>query len=177
MPVRGGGTRNYRPLWEVALDNDRTHCTHTMASRFESLPVELIADILGELDIQSLLVASWLSRRLRLIVGDASMNPWRRPILRILRAEDTEAGYCHVLHILGSLPTLPTHNWIDIHTMARPDFLIFEASPPPLPDSHWEECYKRRFLPGWMQWRRKEEPYRKLFHKCVLTSISAVIDG
>ncbi|KAG6880155.1 hypothetical protein C0992_004607 [Termitomyces sp. T32_za158] len=52
--------------------------------RFESLPVDLIADILGELDIKSLVTASMVSKRLRDVVSDPSFNPWRRPILRLL---------------------------------------------------------------------------------------------
>ena len=38
----------------------------------ETLPVELVADILSELDLASLIVVSGLSRRLRAVVSDVS---------------------------------------------------------------------------------------------------------
>lgn len=44
---------------------------------FESLPVELIAEILGELDLTSLILVSYLSRRLHAIASDPSLNPWK----------------------------------------------------------------------------------------------------
>jgi hypothetical protein len=53
---------------------------------FESLPVELIADILAELDLESIIKTSHLSRRFHHISSDPSLNPWRRPILRNLRS-------------------------------------------------------------------------------------------
>lgn len=43
-----------------------------MALTLETLPVELVADILSELDLGSLIVVSGLSRRLRAVASDVS---------------------------------------------------------------------------------------------------------
>jgi F-box domain len=43
-----------------------------MTITLEMLPVELVADILSELDVASLIVVSGLSRRLRAVVSDVS---------------------------------------------------------------------------------------------------------
>ncbi|TFK85434.1 hypothetical protein K466DRAFT_494726 [Polyporus arcularius HHB13444] len=120
-------------------------------SAFESLPVELIADILGELDIASLTIVSSLSRRLRAIASDPSLNPWRRPILRTLRNPDGE--YEPALKHLSIRQTVSRHNWIEILSLGKAEYLLFEMTLPNLAEAEWEECFRRRFLPGWTKWR------------------------
>ncbi|KAG5648872.1 hypothetical protein DXG03_000221 [Asterophora parasitica] len=127
---------------------------------FESLPVELIAEILGELDLQSLISASYLSKRLHNIVSDVALNPWRRPILRALRAESYEAA----LKNLSVRLTVPRQNWIDILSLASPSFILYEATLPNLKSEEWEECFNRRFLPGWRRWN-KDGSWKKAFLK------------
>ena len=124
----------------------------------------MLGHFFGELDLRSLVTVSCLSRRLRHIAADPSINPWRRPILRNLRSGGL-TEYSPAFRILGALSTVPKHNWIDICTMARPEFLLYDVSPPVLPEAYWEECFKRRFLPGWTLWRRKEDRGRKAFLK------------
>lgn len=117
---------------------------------FESLPVELIADILGELDLESLIKLSYLSRRLHDIASDSSLNPWRRPILRNLHSPKYEES----LKNLSVRLTVPRQNWIEILSLASPSFILYEATLPNLRSAEWEECFNRRFLPGWRKWRK-----------------------
>jgi len=49
-------------------------------------------------------------------------------------------------------------------SIARPGFLLYEATLPALKASEWEECFKRRFLPGWRKWK-KESTWKEAFLK------------
>ncbi|KAF9464878.1 hypothetical protein BDZ94DRAFT_1215690 [Collybia nuda] len=132
--------------------------------QFESLPVELIADILGELDLESLIKLSYLSRRLHDIASDSSLNPWRRPILRNLYSSNYEESLKH----LSVRLTVPRQNWIEVLSLARPSYILFEATLPHLKDVEWEECFNRRFLPGWRKWKKDgswKEVYLKMLHR------------
>jgi len=134
-----------------------------MPTTLESLPVELIAEILGSLDLESLVRVSYLSRRLRHIASDSSLNPWRRPILQNLASDNYELCFRH----LSLRSIVPRSNWIDILTLAPPGFLLFESSLPNLKASEWEECFRRRFLPGWLKWKKDNtwrESYLKYAH-------------
>ncbi len=135
----------------------------TMTVTFESLPVELIAEILGELDLESLIKASYLSRRLLTITSDSSLNPWRRPILRNLRSTTYEDCLRH----LSVRQTVPRQNWIEILSLARPSFILFDATLPNLKAADWEECFNRRFLPGWKKWKKDGVSWREAFIKFV----------
>lgn len=117
---------------------------------FEGLPVELIAEILGELDLRSLITASQVSKRLYLVASDSSLNPWRKPILNNLQSH----SYEDVLKHLSVRTTVPRQNWIEILSLARPSFLLYEATLPNLRSLEWEECFRRRFLPGWFKWKK-----------------------
>ncbi|KIJ69954.1 hypothetical protein HYDPIDRAFT_104624 [Hydnomerulius pinastri MD-312] len=128
----------------------------------ETLPVELLAEIFSELDLESLIKVSYLSRRLRAVTSDTSLNPWRRPIFRILH--DFDGVYEKCLHHLSVRSTVPRQNWIEILTFAPPSFLLFESSLPNLKSSEWEECFRRRFLPGWARWK-KDCSWREAFTK------------
>ncbi|KAF8897824.1 hypothetical protein BD779DRAFT_1492615 [Infundibulicybe gibba] len=127
---------------------------------FESLPVELIADILGELTLNDLIKLSQLSRRLHRIASDPSLNPWRRPILRTLHTGVYEDALKH----LSVRSTVPRQNWIEILSLARPSFILYDATLPNLTMAEWEECFDRRFLPGWRKWR-KDGSWKEAFMK------------
>lgn len=122
----------------------------TTTVTFETLPVELVADILCKLDLETLIQISQLSRRLRDIASDSSLNPWRQPILTNLRS----ASYEGALKNLSVRSTVPRHNWIEILSLATPSFILFESTLPNLSEAEWEECFRRRFLPGWARWKR-----------------------
>lgn len=130
----------------------------------ESLPVELIAEILGELDLPSLIITSYLSRRLNYVASDSSLNPWRGPILRCLLVQPG-TPYEPSLRSLSERSTVPRQNWIEILSMARADWLLLEATLPSLRDSEWEECFKRRFLPSWRKWKGEDEGWGPAFRK------------
>ncbi|KAG6842043.1 hypothetical protein C0991_003569 [Blastosporella zonata] len=134
----------------------------TIKLSFYSLPVELIADIFSELDLETLCVLSTVSKRFRNVVSDSSLNPWRRPILRALRSED----YGSFLRTLSVRSTAPRHNWIEILSLALPTFILYEATLPNLSSDEWEECFNRRFLPGWRKWK-KGGSWRKAYLKLV----------
>ncbi|KAL0949253.1 hypothetical protein HGRIS_009331 [Hohenbuehelia grisea] len=139
------------------------------AFHLESLPVELIADILGELDLHSLIVVAYLSRRLRAIASDSALNPWRAPILRILRSARANANANPSAPALANLSVrtvVPRQNWIEILSLARPSYLLYEATLPNLRTADWEECFRRRFLPGWDKWK-KNGSWKEVFLKCV----------
>jgi hypothetical protein len=130
----------------------------------ESLPVELIADILWRVDLASLITMSYLSRRLHSVVSDSSLNPWRGPILRNLH----DGAYEPSLKTLCVRYTVPRQNWIEILSIARPEFLLFEATLPNLKGYEWEECFKRRFLPGWRKLKKEGSRWKGAFMKYVL---------
>ncbi|OAX44035.1 hypothetical protein K503DRAFT_579751 [Rhizopogon vinicolor AM-OR11-026] len=135
-----------------------------MPTTFESLPVELIAKILGDLDLDTLVKVSYLSRRLRHITSDTSLNPWRQPILQNLASHSYEPSFRH----LSLRSVVPRSNWIDILTLAPPGFLLFQTSLPNLKATEWEECFRRRFLPGWLKWKKDytwRESYLKILYR------------
>jgi len=103
---------------------------------------------------------SGLSRRLREIVSNPALNPWRRPILRRLRRKEYGADLAN----LSLRMIVPRHNWIEIMSKADPDFLLFEAAVPNLNEHEWEESFRRRFLPSWAYWK-KSSSWRAAFHK------------
>lgn len=128
-----------------------------------NLPVELIAEILIRLDIRSLIVVGTLSRRLRNILSDPTLNPWRGPILRNLREIDSD--YEVSLKNLAELSIVPRSCWIDILALARSEYILFEATVPNIPDADYEEVHCRRFLPSWKRWRTDNSPWREVYRK------------
>ncbi|GBE79902.1 hypothetical protein BKA93DRAFT_816689 [Sparassis latifolia] len=137
-----------------------------MPSVFESLPVELIADILTELDLTSLVIAAYLSRRLHAVSSDTSLNPWRGPILRTLRNPDGSYEPC--LKHLSVRSVVPRLNFVEILSIARAPFLLFDATLPNLRESEWELCFRRRFLPGWAKVKKDctwREAFVKMLHR------------
>ncbi|KAJ8515337.1 hypothetical protein ONZ45_g7215 [Pleurotus djamor] len=149
----------------------------TSKNKFESLPVELIAEILGELDLESLIKIAYLSRRLHSIAGDSSINPWRRPIIRTLRSLPrpssltpsssssplaTRSLYESTLRTLGTRYVVPKQNWVEILSIGNPGYLLYHTIIPNLSDSDWEECFMRRFMPGWRKWK-KDGNWREAF--------------
>ncbi|KAI9000812.1 hypothetical protein BD414DRAFT_451507 [Trametes punicea] len=133
-----------------------------MAISLEALPVELVADILSELDIASLITVSYLSRGLRLVASEPSLNPWRRPILRNLL--NTDGDYEPALKHLSVRQTVPRQNWLEILTLGKAEYLLFDMTLPNLKEAEWEECFRRRFLPGWTKWK-KESTWKAAFLK------------
>ncbi len=133
-----------------------------MTITLESLPVELVTAILEQLDLASLIIVSYLSRRLHSIASDRSLNPWRAPILRNLHSGVYEDSLKH----LSVRTTVPRQNWIEIVSLAQPRLLLFEATLPNMKEADWQEGFKRRFLPGWEKWKR-DTTWQETFKKCV----------
>ncbi|CCM00657.1 uncharacterized protein FIBRA_02695 [Fibroporia radiculosa] len=130
---------------------------------FESLPVELIADILAELDLSSLITVSYLSHRLRAVASEPSLNPWRRPILRTLRSP--LPTYDPGLKNLSVRSVVPRHNFVEILALARAHYLLFDATLPNLKEGEWEECFRRRFLPSWTKAKKDDMLWKEAFMK------------
>ena len=114
----------------------------------------------------SLITISQLTRRLHTIAADPSLNPWRQPILRNLQLPPG-VPYEEQLRSLSVRNTVPRHNWVEIVSLARAEWLLFEATLPRLQESEWEECFKRRFLPGWRKWKKEDTTWQATFLKYV----------
>ncbi|KAI0276300.1 hypothetical protein BGY98DRAFT_986287 [Russula aff. rugulosa BPL654] len=106
------------------------------------------------------------------IASDRSLNPWRAPILRNLHSGLYEDSLKH----LSVRTTVPRQNWIEIVSMAQPRFLLFDSTLPNMKEADWQECFKRRFLPGWEKWKRDtswQETFKKLlfrvWHRSMIT--------
>lgn len=127
---------------------------------FQLLPLDLIAEILGQLDLSSLIKMSQVSQRFRMVASDEGLNPWRAPIMRNLLANEYETSLTH----LSIRTAVPRQNWLDILSLARTSFILFQASLPNLGSSDWEESFKRRFPPSWER-MRKDSPWRESFLK------------
>ncbi|KAJ7721188.1 hypothetical protein DFH07DRAFT_303044 [Mycena maculata] len=127
----------------------------------ETLPVELIGKILGQLNIVDVLILSQLSRRLRLVASDAVLNVWRLPILRNLLSNQYEDCLKH----LSVYTSVPRYNWVEILSMGRASYILFETTLPNLKEAEWEEAFKRRFLPSWWRWRKDSSTWKAAFLK------------
>ncbi|KAJ7639058.1 hypothetical protein FB45DRAFT_739716 [Roridomyces roridus] len=124
----------------------------------ETLPVELIGRILGELDLSDLIKTAQLSRRLRLVASDTTINPWRLPILRNLLSEQYEDAFKN----LSVYTTVPRHNWVEILSMGKAPYLLFETTLPNLKHSEWEQSFRIRFLPSFQR-KAPTESWKAVF--------------
>jgi hypothetical protein len=131
-----------------------------MTSILEALPVELVAEVLATINLECLVKVCYLSRRLYRICADPQINPWRRPIIQALN----ETTYPPSLKNLSVRTVVPRQNWIEILSLARSPFLLFEATLPSLSDTEWRECFMRRFLPGLQRWKHSSS-WREVFMK------------
>lgn len=109
------------------------------------LPVETIADLISLLNVREIIVVSQVSRHLRFICQDPLLNPWRRPILRLLMSQ----GNLDALKNLSVYSVVPRQNFIEILSLAPPHFILMEVTPPHLKKDQWSEVLARRFLPSW----------------------------
>jgi hypothetical protein len=127
---------------------------------FQQLPLDLIAEILGQLDLESLIKMSQVSHTFCMVAEDEALNPWRGPIMRNLLTHEYEASLKH----LSIRTAVPRQNWLEILSLARASFILFGATLPNLRASDWEECFKRRFPPSWER-MRKGSPWKEAFLK------------
>ncbi|KAF8307241.1 hypothetical protein DL93DRAFT_2143384 [Clavulina sp. PMI_390] len=147
-----------------------------LCTTLDTLPVELIASILSELDIPSLRAASETSAYLRAVASDPLLNPWRSPILRALippthhsaLVQDSLTNSLEPLKTLSVLSTVPRHNWLEILCFAPPEFILFDATLPNLSEQQWEAAFFRRFLPSWAR-IRKNKSWRSAFLKMLFS--------
>lgn len=123
------------------------------------------------------------------LLNQASLNPWRKPMLRgltsyiptstspSLSALDSSpvdssrtTSLSHITYpnidpALLNLSTrnlVPRQNWIEVLARAPPEWIMYEATLPNLRDSEWDECFRRRFLPGWKK-RKGDGRWRAAF--------------
>ncbi|KZV69876.1 hypothetical protein PENSPDRAFT_632492 [Peniophora sp. CONT] len=132
---------------------------------FDGLPVELVVSVLEELDLTSLVIMSDLSRRLREIISDPFLNPWRQPIARIL-ANGSCADEPLLRHI-AERSTVPRQNAVDILSLAPTAFILFDFTIPNLKQADWETIFRRRFLPGWVKWKR-DLSWREVYKRVLM---------
>ena len=62
---------------------------------------------------------------------------------------------------------VPRQNWIEVFARAWPEWILYHATLPNLKDSEWEECFSKRFLPGWKKWK-KDARWKSAFLAYVL---------
>ncbi|KZW04359.1 hypothetical protein EXIGLDRAFT_786383 [Exidia glandulosa HHB12029] len=130
---------------------------------FETLPVELVAHILGDLDVQHVILASTLSRRLRDVCADVVLNPWRKPILRAVEEHDFAA-----LRNLCVYSCVPRQTFVEVLARAPPHAILFEVTIPVLGESDWRESAQLRFLPSALaKWKRPAVPWREAFMRAM----------
>ena len=146
------------------LSTSIPHLPLTNNMTFDGLPVELVVSVLEELDLTSLVTMSALSRRLREIISDPFLNPWRQPIARIL-ANGSCADEPLLRHI-AERSTVPRQNALDILILAPPAFILFDFTIPNLRQVDWEMIFRKRFLPGWVKWKR-DLSWRETYKRCV----------
>lgn len=172
------GVQTPRPASRVEAHTPPRTPTPTQAqdrSFFQELPVELVAEILSQLDLPSLIIVSGISRRFRNIASDPALNPWRGPILRSVR--DRDADYEPALKHLGERSVVPRSCWLDILASARSSFLLFEATIPNLPDIDYQEVFHRRFLPSWKRWRTDNVSWKEVYRKSVSFSLPVIVSS
>ncbi|KAG9016824.1 hypothetical protein FRB93_009353 [Tulasnella sp. JGI-2019a] len=118
------------------------------------IPVETLADIFSLLSIPEIVVVSRVSRHLRLICQDPLLNPWRRPIIRLLRSDQS----LDALKTLSVHSVVPRQNFVEILCLASPHFILLGATLPHLTIDQWHEVLNRRFLPSWGIGRHTTNP-------------------
>lgn len=162
--IIGAGSAGVRPPG-AKLASCRPPLTLQLTNmNFDGLPVELVVSVLEELDLNSLVTVSTLSRRLRQIISDPFLNPWRQPIARIL-ANGSCADEPLLRHI-AERSTFPRQNAVDILTLAPASFILFDFTSPNLKQADWELIFRKRFLPGWVKWKR-DLSWREVYKRCV----------
>lgn len=122
-----------------SLDRLQGSISAPSADMIECLPVELIAKIVAELALQDVVNISQLSRRLKHVASDPLLNVWRLPILRNLRSNEYEDTLKH----LSVYTSVPRHNWVEILSMGRASYILFETTLPNLTEAEWEEAFVR----------------------------------
>ncbi|PCH40867.1 hypothetical protein WOLCODRAFT_71219 [Wolfiporia cocos MD-104 SS10] len=130
----------------------------------QDLPVELIADILGELDVSSLVKVSQTSRLLRSVCSEPNLSPWRRAMRRTLRGPAGQ--YDPALQHLSVRAVVPRSDFIELFSRADARYL-FNATWPNLRDREWKECFRRRFLPGWAKVKKDGMTWKEAFDEVI----------
>jgi len=149
--------RRYQQTRRLVIVRNKLVCVHVMAytdttDRIHRLPVELVVDILALLDLSSLIIVSSLSRLLRQLCADPALNPWKSAIFRNLHSDD--AVYEDALRNLAVRSAVPRNNWVDVLSVARAEYLLYELTLPVLSEADWQLCFKKRFLPDWARWKK-----------------------
>ena len=67
---------------------------------------------------------------------------------------------------------VPHKTWIEVLAIANPEWILYQIALPNLREAEWEDCFTRRFLPGWKKWK-KEGRWRPTF----LASVAGQLCG
>ncbi|KAG8936531.1 hypothetical protein FRC02_001497 [Tulasnella sp. 418] len=129
--------------------------------KLDDLPVEILADIFSLLAISSLIAISQVARRFRAICSDEVLNPWRAPIMEALNDNTLDE-----LATLALRSVVPRHNFIEILSLASPEFLLLRAGLSHLHSNIWNEAFSRRFLPSWRR-NRAGQSSQEEFKRCL----------
>jgi hypothetical protein len=156
-----------------------------------TLPPELLSQILSNLPLASLLIASLSHPILLSISSSSSLSPFPFPIASALspdafylpppphRSDLAPLSLTALLHSLPSrvlLANLAQYSWIpkkshlEMLVRGEPEWVAVELElPVGLGEAYWQEAFRRRFLPSWAseEWMRKKGRggWRGLFYK------------
>ncbi|KAJ9095308.1 hypothetical protein QFC21_005674 [Naganishia friedmannii] len=129
----------------------RTSTPPPPAPTLETLPLELISQILTYLPLNSLLPLSTLSRTLLFISSDPTVTPFPASITQEL---DAGPPYSRELEVLGTYSHIPRSCFIQILVRASPEWVLDSmVIPGGITTSEWRECFERRFLPSWKRYK------------------------
>ncbi|KIM20645.1 hypothetical protein M408DRAFT_307013 [Serendipita vermifera MAFF 305830] len=122
------------------------------------LPLEILAEVLSFLDLYSLLQVSQTSTFLASICSDDLLNPWRRPLERILsdhqESDEPQTEERRILSHLSNYSRIPKQNWVHVLALSAPEAVLFMYDVPWLPEEIWHQAFLLRFLPSWTRWKR-----------------------
>jgi hypothetical protein len=123
------------------------------------------------LDLEQILVLSFLSRTLHFVVSDATTTPLHPPIDELL---DAGPPYPSCLATLGTYTHIPRSVYIPILVRASPQSILEDmVLPSGLTDSQWRQVFASRFLPSWK--RYKDPPERTSWRAAYLRVLRRLV--
>ncbi|KAJ9112667.1 hypothetical protein QFC22_006169 [Naganishia vaughanmartiniae] len=121
------------------------------APTLETLPLELISQILSYLPLSSLLPLSTLSRTFQFISSDPTVTPFPTAIAREI---DLGPPYTRELEVLGTYSHIPRGAFIQVLVRAAPEWVLDNmVIPVGMTTLEWRECFEQRFLPSWKRFK------------------------
>ena len=132
------------------------------------LPPELISLVLSHLPLETLSELGRASAFFQALLASPVLHPYSQLLPALLL---DSAPYPHQLSSLSSQSLCPPSVTLEILTLARAEWVLFDYElPQGLGEEEWEEVCRRRFLPSWCadSWR-KGRAWRSLYLRSVFS--------